>query len=47
MAQLDARWTGDQEVVARLPPRLATFFHGDLQETFFCGHSLPLIQEGQ
>ena len=34
MAQLDARQTGDQEVVGSTPARLAIFFHGD-------GLSLP------
>ena len=29
VAQLDARQTGDQEVVGSTPTGLATFFHGD------------------
>ena len=29
VAQLDARPTGDQEVVVQPPPRSATFFRGD------------------
>ena len=30
MAQLDARWTDDQEVASSNPARLATFFRVDL-----------------
>ena len=29
VAQLDAHWTGDQEVVGSIPTRLATFFRRD------------------
>ena len=29
VAQLDARWTGDEEVADSTAARVATFFHGD------------------
>ena len=46
MAQLDARPTGDQEVVGSTPPRPATFFRDhEIFSTVIL--SLPLIQEGQ
>ena len=35
MAQLDAHWTGDQEVVGSNPAGLGTFFHGDLIMKYF------------
>ena len=44
MAQLDAHWTGDQEVGAMTPARLASFFHGDYIMVILF---LPLIQAGQ
>ena len=47
VAQLDARPTGDQEVVDSTLPRLATFFHGDYEIFSSVVLSLPLIQEGQ
>ena len=45
VAQLNARPTGDQEVVGSTPAVSATFFCGDL--IMKCFLSLPLIQEGQ
>ena len=42
VAQLDARPTGDQEVVGSTHAGLATFFHGDWSWNIFYGHSLPL-----
>ena len=49
MAQLDARLTGDQEVVGSIPAGLATFFHGGWSWNTFYGHSVPTayIQEEQ
>ena len=48
VAQLDARLTGDQEVVSLTSDGSATFFCGDLIMTFFLqSFSLLLIQEGQ
>ena len=41
VAQLDARPTGDQEVVGSTPPRSATFFRGDWSWNIFYGYSLP------
>ena len=42
VAQLDARWTGDEKVAGSIPAELATIFHGDLiMKYFFYGHSLP------
>ena len=41
MAQLDARPTGDQKVVASTPAGSATFFLGDLDRNIFYGPSLP------
>ena len=45
VAQLDARPTGDQEVVGSTPAWSTAFFHGDLIMKYFL--SLLLIQEGQ
>ena len=35
VAQLDARPTGDQEVVGSIPAKAATFFHEDLIMKYF------------
>ena len=35
VAQLDARPSGDQEVVGSIPARAATFFHEDLIMKYF------------
>ena len=41
IAQLDARPTGDQEIVSSTPGGSATFFRGDWSWNISYGHSLP------
>ena len=47
MAQLDAHWTGDKEVVGLTPTESATFFRGVHEIFSMVLLSLLLIQEGQ
>ena len=47
VAQLDARLTGNQEVMGSTPARFGSILLWRLSQNIFCGHSLLLIQEGQ